>query len=84
MEDCFGNTYERCPRSLATRAVEHVKKLGIADTIMFGPEPEFFIFDDVKYSVQPNKMLVELDCVEGFWQSGLPGNAAAGGNVYIL
>ena len=45
-----GQPYERCPRALAQRALNHLNSTGLADTAFFGPEPEFFLFDDVRYN----------------------------------
>ena len=41
--------YNRDPRSIAERAQEYMRSIGVADTVLFGPEPEFFVFDDVKW-----------------------------------
>ncbi|MDY0028374.1 MAG: type I glutamate--ammonia ligase [Pseudobdellovibrionaceae bacterium] len=57
--------YERCPRSIAKAAEEYLKTTGIGDTAFFGPEAEFFVFDDVKYSVKMNKVSYEIDSLEG-------------------
>ena len=62
--------YERCPRSLAKRAEAYMKQTGIADTAFFGPEPEFFVLDDVRWNDAPNGCFVEVDSEEGNWNSG--------------
>ncbi|CEM29696.1 unnamed protein product [Vitrella brassicaformis CCMP3155] len=62
--------FARDPRSVAARCLEFVKKEGIADTIIIGPEAEFFIFDDVKYGVSNNEMFFKVDGVEGYWNTG--------------
>ncbi|HSR62095.1 MAG TPA: type I glutamate--ammonia ligase, partial [Gammaproteobacteria bacterium] len=61
--------YERDPRSLAKRAEAYLKSTGIADTAYFGPEPEFFIFDDVRWSDSINSAFYEIDSAEGSWNS---------------
>ncbi len=61
--------YERCPRSLAKRAEAYLKSTGIADTAYFGPEPEFFIFDDVKWGDDVSGAFYEVDSEEGSWNS---------------
>jgi len=61
--------YERDPRSLAKRAEEYLKSTGIADTCFFGPEPEFFIFDDVKWRVDMSSASYQLDSQEAAWNS---------------
>ncbi len=62
--------YERCPRSLAKRAEAYMKETGIADTAYFGPEPEFFVLDDVRWGDKLNGCFVEVDSEEGHWNSG--------------
>jgi glutamine synthetase len=69
-EPLTGDSYARCPRSIALKAEEYVKKSGIADTAYFGPEAEFFIFDDVKYDVKMNKVSYEFDSIEGPYNTG--------------
>ena len=57
--------YERDPRSTAKAALNHMKSAGIADTAFFGPEAEFFIFEDVKIDMSMNRSMYEVDSVEG-------------------
>jgi len=61
--------YERDPRSIARRAEEHLKSTGIADTAFFGPEPEFFIFDDVKWKQDMSGASYEINSEEAAWSS---------------
>lgn len=61
--------YERDPRSLAKRAEAYLASTGIADTAFFGPEPEFFIFDDVRWSDSVNGAFFKIDSDEGSWNS---------------
>jgi len=61
--------YERDPRSVAKRAEEYMKSTGIADTAFFGPEPEFFIFDDVRWGADMKGTFYELDSDESSWNS---------------
>ncbi len=56
--------YNRDPRMTARKAEEYVKASGIGDTVVVGPEPEFFMFDDVRYSTDPYKMGFSLDHTE--------------------
>lgn len=62
--------YDRCPRSAAKRAEAYMKSTGIADTAFFGPEPEFFIFEDVRFGNDLNGCFYRVDSVEGSWNSG--------------
>jgi len=61
--------YGRCPRSTAKRAEEYLKSTGIADQAFFGPENEFFIFDNVKFKSGVNGAYYEVDSTEGAWNS---------------
>jgi glutamine synthetase len=70
--------YSRDPRNVARKAVNYMKSTGIADTAFFGPELEFFIFDDVRYDFTPNSGYYYLDSCEGAWNTGRPEN---GGNL---
>lgn len=61
--------YDRDPRSIALRAEEYMRSTGIADTVLFGPEPEFFLFDDVKYGSNMSGAMYKIDDVEAAWNS---------------
>ncbi len=65
-----GEWYSRDPRYVATKAESYLKSTGIADTAYFGPEPEFYIFDDVRFDQSYNYGFYYIDSVEGFWNSG--------------
>jgi len=62
--------YDRDPRSIAKRAESYLKSTGIADEVFFGPEPEFFVFDDVRYSISMQGAFYNLDSEEAAWNSG--------------
>jgi glutamine synthetase len=62
--------YSRCPRNIAQKATAYLKSTGIADTVFFGPEAEFFVFDDVRFDSQPNGSFYMVDSIEGKWNSG--------------
>lgn len=61
--------YEKCPRHVVRRAAEYLKASGIADTCFVGPEPEFFIFDEVRYEQNQHTGFYQVDSVEGAWNS---------------
>ncbi len=62
--------YDRDPRGIAGKAESYLKSTGIADTAFFGPEAEFFIFDDVKYHYTSNSSGHSVDSIEAHWNSG--------------
>src|ERR1700742_1858495 len=61
--------YERDPRSIAKRAEAYLKSTGIADTAYFGPEPEFFIFDSVRWQNDMGRVFYEIGSEEAAWSS---------------
>ncbi len=61
--------YERDPRSLAKRAEAYLKSTGIADTAYFGPEPEFFVLDDVRWGADMSGAFYKVDSEEAEWNS---------------
>jgi glutamine synthetase len=70
--------YERDPRSLAQRCEVYMKSTGIADTAYFGPEPEFFIFDDVRWGSDMSGSFIKIDSEEAAWNSE---KVFEGGNI---
>ena len=62
--------YSRDPRAVARRAESYLKSTGVADTAFFGPEAEFFVFDDIRYDQNANSGCYVIDSVEGAWNSG--------------
>src|SRR6201989_623400 len=64
LEPTTGEPYNRDPRGIAKKAEGMVKSMGIGDTIFFGPEAEFFVFDDVKYKADPYNTGFKLDSIE--------------------
>ena len=65
-----GEDYTRDPRHVARKALAHLEKTGIADTCFIGPEPEFFIFDEVRYEQNQHRGFYQVDSVEGAWNTG--------------
>ncbi len=69
-EPFTGEAYARDPRSVAKKAFAFLRESKVADEAFFGPEAEFFVFDDVRYQVSMNKTFVMLDSDEGPYNSG--------------
>ena len=65
-----GQLYSRDPRSTSVRAENYLKSTGVGDTVYAGPEPEFFVFDDVRFAVDMNHTFFKLDSEEGPYNSG--------------
>jgi glutamine synthetase len=61
--------YSRDPRHVARKGAVYLKKTGIADTCYIGPEPEFFIFDEVRYQQNQHTGMYQIDSVEGAWNT---------------
>ncbi|UPT19833.1 type I glutamate--ammonia ligase [Thermobifida alba] len=71
-------SYSRDPRNVARKAEAYLKSTGIADTAFFGPEAEFYIFDDVQFATEPNTGYYCIDSIEGAWNTG---SKREGGNL---
>ncbi len=69
VEPDTGEAYNRDPRGTAAKAEAYLKSSGIGDVAYFGPEAEFFLFDDVRYSVAPNKVSYEVDADHAAWNT---------------
>ena len=73
-----GEPYARCPRSLAKKALDYLASTSVADSAFFGPEPEFFIFDDVRYNSGEGSSFYSVDTIEAPWNTG---RVEEGGNL---
>ena len=62
--------YTRDPRHIARKAEAYLKSTGVGDTAYFGPEPEFFILDDVRFDTNQHESYYHVDSVEGRWNTG--------------
>ena len=62
--------YSRDPRNIAAKAEAYLARSGIADTVYFGPEAEFYVFDDVRFETKANAGYYYIDSIEGAWNSG--------------
>ncbi len=78
VEPSTGQGYERDPRSIASRAEAYLQSSGLGDAAFFGPEPEFFIFDDIKWGCNMSGAFYEINSEEASWTSGI---AVEGGNL---
>jgi len=65
-----GEQYSRDPRNVAKKAEAYLASSGIADTAYFGPEAEFYVFDDVRFETKQNKSFYEIDSEAGAWNTG--------------
>jgi len=70
LEPSTGQPYRRDPRSIAKAAEKYMASAGIGDTAYFGPEAEFFVFDDVRFEVSMNRVFYEVDSEEGPYVTG--------------
>jgi len=75
--------YSRDPRYIASKAEEYLRSSGIADTSYFGPEAEFYIFDNVRYNSTDNIQYVEIDSDEAHWNSSRDGTANLGHRMRV-
>jgi glutamine synthetase len=73
--------YERDPRFVASKAEAYLKSTGIADIAYFGPEAEFFIFDNVRYTNSTNESSYHVDSAEAWWNSGDASKPNFGGQI---
>jgi glutamine synthetase len=70
VEPSTGRGYERDPRSIARRAEAYLASTGLGDIAMFGPEPEFFVFDDIKWGIDMSGAFHKISSEEAAWSSG--------------
>lgn len=73
--------YSRDPRFIARRAEEYLKQTGIADISYWGPEAEFFLFNNVRYGSSTNQAFYHIDSAEGWWNSGRADGQNFGGQI---
>ncbi|MDP8962475.1 MAG: type I glutamate--ammonia ligase [Cyanobacteriota bacterium] len=78
VEPRTGEPYSRDPRTIAQKAIDYLISTGIGDTAFFGPEAEFFIFDDVRFDQNQHEGYYHVDSIEGRWNSG---KKEEGGNL---
>jgi glutamine synthetase len=73
-----GEWYSRDPRTIAQKALDFLKSTGLGDIAYFGPEAEFFVFDDVRFDQTESKAFYYVDSIEGRWNAG---REEVGGNL---
>ncbi len=73
--------YLRDPRYVARKAEAYLKQTGIAETVFMGPEAEFFIFDNIRYSSNTYESFYHIDSDEGWWNSGRADKQNFGGQI---
>ena len=73
-----GEWYSRDPRSIAQKALDYLTESGLGDIAFFGPEAEFFVFDDVRFDQKENECYYHVDSIEGRWNTG---RKEEGGNL---
>ena len=76
LDPASGQPYNRDPRGIAKKAEAYLKSTGIGDTVFFGPEAEFFVFDDVRFSADPYNTGFQIDSIELPINAGTPTRAA--------
>lgn len=70
VEPATGEGYNRDPRSIAERAEAYLRSTGLGDQAFFGPEPEFFVFDDIKWGIDMSGSFYKINSEEAAWSSG--------------
>jgi len=70
LDPLSGQPYSRCPRSVAKKALAYTASTGAGDAVYFGPEAEFFVFDDVRFNVSQNATFYMIDSDEGPYNTG--------------
>ena len=73
--------YHKDPRNVAKKGLAYLQQTGIADTCFIGPEPEFFIFDDIRYLSTQSGSMYQIDSVEAAWNTGRSEDANLGHKV---
>jgi len=70
IEPITRESYSRDPRYITQKAETYLKSTGIGDTAYFGPEAEFFVFDNIQFESSSNRAFYEIDSIEGVWNTG--------------
>ena len=78
LDPITGESYSRDPRYVAKKAEDYLASTGVADTAYFGPEAEFFVFNDVRYGTDQRSSLYAVDSIEGSWNTA---REEEGGNL---